>query len=407
MADLKRKIDAMEKNIVSQLEKKIGESFKAAAPLQSTPPPPPPTAPRQPDMNAQFLLAKIGELDKRLEEFSHNAIVSAVQMKNIEESKISARREIEDLLKVVREQQKYSEMDRQMHDQLEKAWTRAEELEKKLMDFYSSVLSMETRRREDSSASSDKAAAAIEALAARLAGIEEKLSRFTVLPGEELRRAQEEFFTRAETERKSESRQILADVKENDASFKEVFDRHVRGEIELLRDNLSDEVQTLRREMAASAQEAREFLRTQSAMSAEKTAEFERVAQANKVRADGVEAALEASARRQALALEEFTRRLGAELGNISSDRAAIESLMVVLCSAVDSLESSRDIVRDLLKDVSPAQLEQIMGVSGLLMRRRFETLPSALDTLQIGLLKLREIKLGVEKRFKDTFGNP
>jgi hypothetical protein len=131
---LKQKMEMMEKNIVSQLERKIGEQLKAS--VAPVPPPPPPGAPRPPEANAQVLLARITELDKRLEEFARSAVMSSAQMKNIEESKISARREIEDLLKVVREQQKYSELDRQMHDQLEKAWVRVEDLEKKLMDFY-------------------------------------------------------------------------------------------------------------------------------------------------------------------------------------------------------------------------------------------------------------------------------
>ncbi len=134
---LKQKIDAMEENILKQLEKKVGECLRA--PIPPPPPPPPPAAPRPPDPDTQFLLARISELDKRLEEFARSALVSSAHIKNVEESKISARREIEELLKVVREQQKYTELDRQMHDQLEKSWRRVEELEKKLMDFYGTV----------------------------------------------------------------------------------------------------------------------------------------------------------------------------------------------------------------------------------------------------------------------------
>ncbi|HOW88944.1 MAG TPA: hypothetical protein PL037_01585, partial [Elusimicrobiales bacterium] len=128
---LRQKVETLERALAAQ-ERKLAES-------RGAPPPPPP--PRQPDVNAQFLLAKISELDRKLEEYARTAMLSSAQMKNVEESKISARREIEDLLKVVREQQKYSEMDRQMHDQLEKSWRRVEELEKKLMDFYGAVLS--------------------------------------------------------------------------------------------------------------------------------------------------------------------------------------------------------------------------------------------------------------------------
>lgn len=141
VAALKQKLDAMERNILAQLEKKIAEARVVQAPQ----PPPPP---KPPDLNAQFLLARIGELEKKLEEFARGAALSPGQLKNIEESKAGARREIEDLLKVVREQQKYSEMDRAMHDQVEKSWRRVEDLEKKLMDFYMSAVNRNAGERE-------------------------------------------------------------------------------------------------------------------------------------------------------------------------------------------------------------------------------------------------------------------
>ena len=122
MSALKQKIEALEK--------------QAKAPA---PPAPQFTAPRPPD-SGQFVLAKINDLEKKLEEFSRGVMMSSTHMKNIEESRNSARRETEELLKAVREQQKYSEMDRQMHDQVEKAWGRVEDLEKKLMDFYTSAM---------------------------------------------------------------------------------------------------------------------------------------------------------------------------------------------------------------------------------------------------------------------------
>ncbi len=51
-----------------------------------------------------------------------------------------ARKEMEDLLKAIREQQRSGELDRQMRQQLEKAHTRIEELEKKLLDFSNQAL---------------------------------------------------------------------------------------------------------------------------------------------------------------------------------------------------------------------------------------------------------------------------
>lgn len=119
ISELNRKIEALERRL------------KAPAAQQE--------APKPPD-SGQFVLAKISDLEKKLEEFSRSVMMSSAQMKSIEESKMGARRETEELLKVVREQQKYSEMDRQMHDQVEKAWTRVEDLEKKLLDFYASAM---------------------------------------------------------------------------------------------------------------------------------------------------------------------------------------------------------------------------------------------------------------------------
>jgi hypothetical protein len=126
---LNKKIELMEKNILGQIEKKLSE------PVPPPPPPPPPPSPLAP-----AVLQKMAEMESRLKEFQEKFLFGAAQMKNVEESKIGARREIEELLKVVREQQKYSELDRQMHDQLEKAWLRVEEMEKRLMEFYGTVV---------------------------------------------------------------------------------------------------------------------------------------------------------------------------------------------------------------------------------------------------------------------------
>lgn len=138
---LNRRMEAFEKNIVSLLEKKMSE--RAAPALESRPLPPaapplapPPAQPPHPPVAEGLLLRKLEEMEKRIGEFQERNALGAAQMKNIEESKISARREIGELLKVVREQQKYSELDRQMHDQLEKAWSRVEETEKRFMEFY-------------------------------------------------------------------------------------------------------------------------------------------------------------------------------------------------------------------------------------------------------------------------------
>lgn len=117
-----RKIEMLERNIVGRLEEK----------LSGMPPPPPSPA-------IPAVISKIAEMESRLKEFQEKFLLGASQMKNIEESKIGARREIEELLKAVREQQKYSELDRQMHAQLEKAWLRVEEMEKRMLDAYAAA----------------------------------------------------------------------------------------------------------------------------------------------------------------------------------------------------------------------------------------------------------------------------
>lgn len=178
-AILNQKMDALEKNIVSRLEKKIAEQFKAvpsALPSTSAAGGEAAVTP-----GAEALMAKISELERRLGDFGQQASLSASQLRNIEESKISARREIEDLLKAVREQQKYTELDHQMHAQLEKSWSRVEELEQKLMNFYASIMALQTEHKEGAAAGrsaensfSAELRQAMEGLSLRLASLEEK-----------------------------------------------------------------------------------------------------------------------------------------------------------------------------------------------------------------------------------------
>ncbi|PKM98910.1 MAG: hypothetical protein CVU79_01275 [Elusimicrobia bacterium HGW-Elusimicrobia-3] len=125
---LNKKIEMLERNIVGELQRTLAE--RASAP----PAPPPP-----PSQAIPAVISKITEMENRFKEFQEKFLIGAAQMKNIEESKISARREIEELLKVVREQQKYSELDRQMHDQLEKAWARVEQMEGRLVEAYAAA----------------------------------------------------------------------------------------------------------------------------------------------------------------------------------------------------------------------------------------------------------------------------
>ena len=166
VAALNKKIEAMERNIVGQLGKKLSE--------QVPPPPPPP-----PSVLAPAVLLKMTEMENRLKDFQERFFLGAAQTKNMEESKIGARREIADLLKVVREQQKYSELDRQMHDQLEKAWSRVEEMEKRMMEVYTAAAKKPAEPSAPAASPAEISAAVLKAvgsgLEARLAPLEAAL----------------------------------------------------------------------------------------------------------------------------------------------------------------------------------------------------------------------------------------
>jgi len=432
LAVLKQKIDVLEKNIVAQLEKKLSDQAKP----QGAPPPPPAQASSPvPDM----FFRKMEDLERRLSDFGQAAAVSASQLRNIEESKISARREIEDLLKAVRDQQKYSEMDRQMHDQLEKAWTRAEELEKKLMDFYSSVIAMEAKRRDEAAASSDKSVAALEALTARLAALEQRLASSPIENlAADMRRSQEEFVARAAREsaamlaaQEAAARDTLANFRDASASLRDFFDNNFRRELNGLSERVAGETAALRRELAASQQESRELIREQGAAAAAKTDEFGKVLEASRLKAESAEAALEVSARRQALALEEFARRMDADLRAISSEYLAaakkenderfakfgakyadallsvtfVESFRAAVSASIDRLEAHEGRMTEFLSHVSPVHLERLMGVSGEVVREQFEAMSNASGELKEDLARLRDIKRGIEQKVRDIFG--
>ena len=153
VAALNSKIELMESNIVGRIERKLAEQV----PLS---PPPPALAPA--------VLLKITEMENRFKDFQEKFLLGAAQMKNIEESKISARREIEELLKVVREQQKYTELDRQMHDQLEKAWARVEEMDKRLMEVYAAAAKKPAEPSAPAVSAAEISAAVLAAVDARL-----------------------------------------------------------------------------------------------------------------------------------------------------------------------------------------------------------------------------------------------
>lgn len=374
VAALKQKIDSLEKNIVSQLEKKMGEQLKQAAPAPQ--PAPARAQPQQAD-SSDVLTRKLEEMERRLADFNQVAALSASQLKNIEESKIGARREIEDLLKAVREQQKYSEMDRQIHDQLERAWTRAEELEKKLMEFYSSVLAMEAKRRDEAAAASDKSASAVDALAARLAGLEDKISALTsgveskvgglssqvegkvgqlatgldqkvsalaamldqklsaLTSGpaaDEMKRASAEFFSVAEQERaalKAVQAEFFARLEQDRHAVKEVQEDFMaraeqdRRALLAAQDAAAREMRAAMSENFAAVEEFRKAMREQASAAADKFERLEKLSRSGSAEVAAAQQELRELFSSQSKAAEDFWARLDASLSASGERQAA------------------------------------------------------------------------------------
>jgi hypothetical protein len=424
-AALKRKMDAMEKNLVAQLEKKITDLLTAAPA-------------KRPDADSAALAARIAELDKRLEEFARNAVTSSVQLKNIEESKISARREIEDLLKVVREQQKYTEMDREMHDQLAKSWIRAEELEKKLMDFCGTVLIQKNQ------------GAPAPAAPAPAAAPDER-------PGlEELRQGMlaELAKTREET---------LALAREQAEAFKAMFEEQVKGRLDLVQGAVAAELERSRKETAAGLEQDRRRIaaeleqdRRRAAAELEQerrqaAAEMEllkkelagqlkamqsmldnfgrgvqeKLSAAEDAAADASRHAADAASLlgqkldrlggilknegdKTLAGVEESNNRCFEALNKKYAEALASASSLNFIASSADAaarkMDSLERALAALVSGTDKDRLASALGVSGLLVRQNFE----AMETLLAGLKEdsdgLERIKKDVEARLKDIF---
>lgn len=351
LAALKQKIDSMEKNIVAQLERKITEA--------RNPVPPPP--PKPPDMGAQFLLSRIGELERKLEEFARGAMMSSAQMKNIEESKVSARREIEELLKVVREQQKYSEMDRQMHDQLEKSWRRVEDLEKKLMDFYASSMNRNA--------------------AAPAADLEKILEDKT-------RQAAEILARRSEEKLASMSGTLDAKLTAFELEFKNMYlniSKLVVGHTgELISQTEKEEARL--KKMEAEAEINAQKVRSEISALAVRMEE--------QIRASSTELGARMQAE-NARSTAEITKLSGLSAYSLAGAAALVKNL--------DGLESRlvklRDAIKTLVDGMKTMKLEALLGVSGDLARKNLTGLCAALLEME------RELAF-FEERKREIAGN-
>ncbi len=421
---LKQKIDALEKNIISQLDKRLTEQAKAAA-GQTAPANAPPPPPRQQAVEAAFLM-KMGELERRMEEFSRMAMMSASQMKNIEESKISARREIEDLLKAVREQQKYSELDRQMHDQLEKSWTRVEELEKKLMGFYSSLLDSQQKKTEEDSRLSSVLAERLAAIESRLAGQESSMAGLGSVLGKalderlsglearladggaaaEMRRALTEELDRQRERAEASLRALSDSVGRDSAAASEalrsqaqcqraLFEEFFRDRMESLRTAVSSELAAHRQSAAAELSALREEFARQARELGSQIDAFRGTAEANRLRADEFVSRLESSHKRQ---LEE----LNARYVDAFRGFAVLEKARLLSASALARLEELESRLSAALGSVDEARLPLVPGVSGIVMRRTLDGLREALAGLRADAAPLKALREYAEGRIAE-----
>jgi len=415
-AALKRKMDSMEKNLAAQLEKKITDLLTAAP------------AAKRPDADSAALAARIAELDKRLEEFARTAVTSAVQLKNIEESKISARREIEDLLKVVREQQKYTEMDREMHDQLAKSWVRAEELEKKLMDFCGTVLIQKNQGAVVQGAlppaPAPAPAPAPVPAPAENAALAELKKEFMA----ELARTREE---------------TLALNREQAAFFKTMFEEQVKNRLDVSQAATAAELERVRKETAAeieanrrkTAEELDVLKKDLSAQLRATQALVEglgRAAQENFSAAEGAAAAgarnaadsadllgqkldrvsetLRQEGEKMLAGLEERNKRCFEALNQKYAEALSSASSMNYIGASAEAVAQKMAVLEKtlavLLEETDRERLGAALGVSAIVVRRNFEAMESLLTELRDGAAFMGRVKKDVDNRLGDIFGS-
>lgn len=408
VAALNRKIELMERNIVGQLEKKLAEQ----------------PAPQPPSTAIPAVITKITEMESRFKEFQEKFLMGAAQMKNIEESKISARREIEELLKVVREQQKYTELDRQMHDQLQKAWTRVEELEKRMMEVYASA----ARNTPDPAApvfsqeklESELRKAVAAGLEARLKGLEDRLleaaqrqpcghltveavaaavvasldARFQRLTDESSKASTEraawtEALRCAQGEIKREAQQA---VKQGFSETGSVFVRHIDAASLEGKDRLDTMARLMAERLDQLGAASRENSVKVDTLGAQLRAENERTMAELSSAAAGLERNVQAGIREaaaEAAGQSAAEMRRIREACSISASNASVLGRTEKGLSELEGcLEAMLVGLRKFIKNLEPVKLDSLLGVSGAIVRRSFEDV----KTLSEGLEKERAV---------------
>jgi len=381
---VKFKIEAMEKTLLAQIEKKLDERAGQGAGLSPTSPVP------------AILLQKIEELEGRIKDYQERSTISAGQMKSIEESKIGARREIEDLLKAVREQQKFSELDRQMHEQLQKSWLRVEDLEKKLMDIFSSTARPGAQGKL--SLDSDVVQKAVESAVASKMGaltsaVEERLSTLSARLAAEISaqaqartapdRFEERLFAFKEEMRETYAVAAAAGLRENRTALLDEFTSRLRT---ALRDE-SSLVEKYSREMVAIVRDR------QDALSKNISTQMDGVvmrAEADAQRARDLSAKLEENlaafsagvSEKIMEAQKQGTEKIKAVCGLAGSSLGGLDAALSSVTRLNERLLSLEQDTRGVIKEMESVNLEAVLGVSGVLVRKNYAAMKESLDRI-------------------------
>ena len=418
-AALDRKMEMLERNIAAQLEEKL-----------SMIPPPPPPSPAIP-----AVISKIAEMESRLKEFQEKFLLGASQMKNIEESKISARREIEELLKAVREQQKYSELDRQMHAQLEKAWQRVEEMEKRMLDAYSAaankpapppappapavpverivgeVLKAIDARLEErfgrieamlkkADIKAEDAASASGGAGKRLTELSASVEAVRAGFAEEMKQLRVDVFAgkeRVEDLLEGLKKEVLSSVGKAAGEGDDALLRHMDAVAMDGRERLDEIVKLFMGHLEEAAARDRRIITQIALLEGDLKKENEKNMAAHSAMSErlekslgaGIQDALAVAGKENVRGLEEIRRICGLNSGNVAALGAIERNLSELQARFTGRLGGLRGII----KELEPAHLESLLGVSGAILRRGLENVREMTAGIEAEMTRLAGIK--------------
>lgn len=380
-AALNARFEEMAQNFMGLLENRL-TAPAASGPVQESP--------------GQDISSKIGALEDRLKELADNFRTGAAQMRSAEESKTSARREIEELLKVVREQQKYSELDRNIHEQLEKAWARVEAMEKRLVDAYGLM----SKRSSDDLPVHELAAELSGRLDNRLQNILRGLESVQTSITEGIG-ALPPGLGEMEKRYAEMHRAIAAGIRDLSGKIGE-YETGARAEKERLAEMLtgiSPDIRTVVRESLEGLSGT--MVRHLNATALEKRDEIDSLSTTMLERLDR----LEGYHREEAKWAKEIVSLIGARLEkaveeiricgtrdaevvreavSVSADGlSGIESAAAALSEAEVRISAATSELRRIFKNLEPLNLEVILGVSGTVLRRELDELGVILRGLE------------------------